>query len=53
MAVRQRAFELMEAVLRAGLVAPWTAVPHMVALSTDPSHALAQRARRVLRLVRW
>ena len=31
------------------MVAPWTAVPALVALTTDPNRALADRALRLLK----
>jgi hypothetical protein len=48
-ALRQRALELAEVVLRGGHVAPWTAVAPLVALCTDPSPSTRARALRVLR----
>lgn len=51
-ATRQSAMDLMDSVLRAGLVAPWTAVPQLVALATDPCSATAVHARRILKQVR-
>ena len=47
-AVRRAAVALMDAVDRGGLVAPWTAVPTLVASSTDPAADVAARALRVL-----
>ncbi|CAD7704601.1 unnamed protein product [Ostreobium quekettii] len=47
--VRRSALDLMEAALRAGLVAPWTAVAHLIALATDPNLELASRAVRLLK----
>ena len=35
-AVRRHAAAVMDAVDRNGLVAPWTAVPHLLAMTTDP-----------------
>ncbi|KAK9845361.1 hypothetical protein WJX81_004388 [Elliptochloris bilobata] len=48
-AVRRNAVAVMDAVDRNGLVAPWTTVPHLVALTTDPIAEVATRALRVLR----
>ena len=36
-AVRRHAAAVMDAVDRNGLVAPWTAVPHLLAMTTDPN----------------
>lgn len=36
-AVRRAALLLIEAVLRGGLVAPWTAIPTLITLTTDPN----------------
>ena len=36
-AVRRAALQLIEAVLRGGHVAPWTAIPALVTLTTDPN----------------
>lgn len=36
-AIRRHAIAVMDAVDRNGLVAPWTAVPHLLALTTDPN----------------
>lgn len=36
-AIRRHAVAVMDAVDRNGLVAPWTAVPHLLALATDPN----------------
>ena len=36
-AVRRHAVAVMDAVDRNGIVAPWTAVPHLLALTTDPN----------------
>lgn len=35
--VRRHAVAVMDAVDRNGLVAPWTALPHLFALTTDPN----------------
>jgi cohesin loading factor subunit SCC2 len=35
--VRRHAMAVMDAVNRNGLVAPWTALPHLMALTTDPN----------------
>ena len=50
-AVRRAAVALMDSVDRGGLVAPWTAVPTLVAAATDPAPDVAARALRVLRRV--
>ena len=52
-AVRRHAIAVMDAVDRNGLVAPWTAAPHLLALTTDPNacappHCLAARASACL-----
>ena len=44
-AVRRHAVVVMDAVDRSGLVAPWTAVPHLVALTTDPNACAPPRPR--------
>ena len=36
-AIRRHAIAVMDAVDRNGLVAPWTAVPYLLALTTDPN----------------
>lgn len=41
--------ELFESVLRQGLVAPWTAVPSLVALCVYPDTAVYQQACQILR----
>lgn len=46
-AVRRKALELIEVVLRNGLVAPWTAIPSLVALATDPQPDVASKAVKV------
>ena len=38
-AIRRHAVAVMDAVDRNGLVAPWTAVPHLLALTTDPNRS--------------
>jgi cohesin loading factor subunit SCC2 len=43
-AVRRYAVAVMDAVDRNGLVAPWTAVPHLLALTTDPNGCCAHAA---------
>ena len=35
--VRRHAVAVMDVVDRNGLVAPWTALPHLLALTTDPN----------------
>ena len=50
-AVRRAAVGLMDAVDRGGLVAPWTAVPTLVASSTDPAPDVAAAALAILRRV--
>eukprot|EP00887_Chlorella_sp_A99_P005943 scaffold29.g5943.t1 len=47
--VRRRVLELMETVLRGGLVGPWTAVEPLCALCTDPLEEVRVRALRLLR----
>lgn len=42
--VRRHAVAVMDAVDRNGLVAPWTAVPHFVALTTDPNACVPAQA---------
>ncbi|GMH40118.1 hypothetical protein BSKO_08022 [Bryopsis sp. KO-2023] len=46
--IRLATLELMEAVLKGGMVAPWTAVSPLVALATDPVQTVAERALRLL-----
>ena len=36
-AVRRAALLLIEAVLRGGLVAPWTTIPTLITLTSDPN----------------
>ena len=48
-AVRRCALEVIEVVLRNGLVGPWTAVPSLVVLATDPSEDVRNRALRALK----
>ncbi|CAK0782901.1 hypothetical protein CVIRNUC_006096 [Coccomyxa viridis] len=48
-AIRRHAVAVMDAVDRNGLVAPWTAVPHLLALTTDPNSEVSARAMRILR----
>ena len=38
-AIRRHAIAVIDAVDRNGLVAPWTAVPHLLALTTDPNRS--------------
>lgn len=40
--VRRHAVAVMDAVDRNGLVAPWTAIPHLLALTTDPNRRAPQ-----------
>jgi len=47
-AIRRRVIALMDVVLRDGLVGPWTAVPALVALSSDGVPDVANRALRLL-----
>lgn len=47
--VRRRVRDLIEAVLRGGLTAPWSAVPALVALATDPQRDVGDGALRLLR----
>ncbi|KAL0029310.1 hypothetical protein WJX79_009424 [Trebouxia sp. C0005] len=47
--VRRRALEVMEAVLRGGVMPPFSAVPTLFALTTDPTRDVSERALRVLR----
>ncbi|PSC68988.1 nipped-B B isoform X2 [Micractinium conductrix] len=47
--VRRRVVELMEIVIRGGLVGPWTAVAPLMALCTDPHEDIRSRALRLLR----
>jgi cohesin loading factor subunit SCC2 len=47
-AIRRRVLALMDVVLRDGLVGPWTAVPALVALSSDGVPDVANRALRLL-----
>jgi cohesin loading factor subunit SCC2 len=47
-AIRRRVIALMDVVLRDGLVGPWTAVPALVALSSDGIPDVANRALRLL-----
>lgn len=47
-AIRRRVIALMDVVLRDGLVGPWTAVPALVALSSDGVPDIANRALRLL-----
>ncbi|KAK9829724.1 hypothetical protein WJX72_007528 [[Myrmecia] bisecta] len=49
--VRRRALEVIGAVLKGGLVAPWTAIPHLVALTTDPCRDVGGKALQHLRLM--
>ncbi|KAI8475824.1 MAG: hypothetical protein J3K34DRAFT_517001 [Monoraphidium minutum] len=49
-ALRRKALELIEVVLRGGHVAPWTAVAPLAALCTDPSPETRRAALRVLRV---
>ena len=42
-AIRRHAVAVMDAVDRNGLVAPWTAVPHLLALTTDPNRCAHRR----------
>lgn len=48
-AVRRRALDLIEVVVRGGIVVPWSAIPSLMALATDPEQAIAGRALAVLR----
>ncbi len=48
--VRRRALELMEVTLRGGLVAPWTAIPSLVTLTTDASEDISAKAIRILKM---
>ena len=43
-AIRRHAIAVMDAVDRNGLVAPWTAVPHLLALTTDPNRWVPEAA---------
>ena len=43
-AIRRHAIAVMDAVDRNGLVAPWTAVPHLLALTTDPNRCAQSQA---------
>ncbi|KAL3141175.1 hypothetical protein ABBQ38_003518 [Trebouxia sp. C0009 RCD-2024] len=47
--VRRRALEVMEAVLRGGVMPPFSAVSTLFALTTDPNRDVSERALRVLR----
>jgi hypothetical protein len=49
--VRRRVVELMEIVIRGGLVGPWTALSPLMALCTDPLEEIRSRALRMLRLL--
>ncbi|CAL8470720.1 g10262 [Coccomyxa elongata] len=49
--VRRHAMAVMDAVDRNGLVAPWTALPHLFALTTDPNSEVSARALRIMRRV--
>ncbi|BDA45698.1 Nipped-B-like protein [Coccomyxa sp. Obi] len=49
--VRRHAVAVMDAVDRNGLVAPWTALPHLFALTTDPNSEVSARALRIMRRV--
>ncbi|GLC46380.1 hypothetical protein PLESTF_001845900 [Pleodorina starrii] len=49
--VRKRALELIEVVIRGGIVVPWTAMPALCALATDPERDTAARALAQLRAV--
>lgn len=42
--VRRHAVAVMDAVDRSGVVAPWTSIPHLIALTTDPNACAAPRA---------
>ncbi|KAK9817398.1 hypothetical protein WJX74_010694 [Apatococcus lobatus] len=48
-AVRRAALLLIEAVLRGGLVAPWTAIPTLITLTSDPNREVADAALKTLR----
>ena len=48
----RRVLDLIEVVQRGGLTAPWLAVPSLVALATDLSPDIAERALKVLKEVR-
>ncbi len=47
--MRRRALEVIEATLRGGIVAPWTAIPSLIALLTDANADTKARALRVLK----
>eukprot|EP00775_Hariotina_reticulata_P010526 gene10526-10686_t len=47
--MRRKALELIEVVLRGGLVAPWDAIPPLVAQLTDTAPDTRQAAHRVLK----
>ncbi|GIM15780.1 hypothetical protein Vretimale_18490 [Volvox reticuliferus] len=49
--VRRRALELIEVVIRGGIVVPWEALPALCALATDPERDTANRALAGLRAV--
>ncbi|KXZ45820.1 hypothetical protein GPECTOR_50g614 [Gonium pectorale] len=42
--VRRRALELIEVIIRGGIVVPWSAIPALCALATDPERDTAARA---------
>lgn len=43
--------QVMEHVLRGGLVAPWTSVPHLMALATDPTPDIAARSLKLFQML--
>ena len=47
-AIRRHAVAVMDAVDRNGLVAPWTAVPHLLALTTDPNRCISSPTSEIL-----
>ncbi|EFJ52890.1 hypothetical protein VOLCADRAFT_115818 [Volvox carteri f. nagariensis] len=49
--VRRRALDLIEVVIRGGIVVPWEALPALCALATDPERDTASRALTGLRAV--
>ncbi|KAG2502251.1 hypothetical protein HYH03_000737 [Edaphochlamys debaryana] len=49
--VRRRALDLVEVVIRGGIVVPWSAMPALTALATDPERDTAARALGCLRAV--
>ena len=52
-AIRRHAIAVMDAVDRNGLVAPWTAVPHLLALTTDPNRCSLRRLPAELLRNEW